>query len=94
MNNFRVNKPRHLLLDSAKTEIAIVGRDENIYNSYPLNLVIHLNDLQYQLIKFLINCLNETVKFKLKLNYGLKSLHAVNKRGPITVRNYTFSSMH
>ena len=39
---------------------------------YPLVLGIHLNALQNQLIKFKkLNCINETVKFKLRLNYGL-----------------------
>ena len=38
---------------------------------YTLVLVIHLNALQNQLIKFKkVNCVNETVKFNLKLNYG------------------------
>ena len=36
-----------------------------------------------------INCINKTVKIKLKIELWAQSLHAVNKLGQSTVRNYT-----
>ena len=53
-------------------KLTVLSYSSYTFIFYPLVIVIHLNALRNQLIKLKrINCINETVKFKLKLNYGL-----------------------